>query len=281
MRLSKDKTRYQESRFGNCPICGYTNGYVNISCNHWFVCHEHKTKWFVGSNLFADWQSEREVDWLGNAVLLGQYQDVKPIEKKRHISASAGKERKIANLDSLKHRLQEAVDSSDISALHHIAEDCLEAAEIHIEIMDPNELEQMPRFEKMTYKQLQNMLTRRRILIIDDDPLVRASCVRIFNQRGYYVQAADSATEGLKRAMCDYFDCAIIDLKMPDMDGMEIVRIARKKRKNLIVLIITGYGTTEEAAEAKRLGVSDYFNKPFNPDELTGAVERALQGNGR
>jgi len=241
------------------------------------VCHEHKTKWFVGNNLFADWQSEREVDWLGNAVLLGQYQDVKPIDNKRYIPTSAGKERKIANLDSLKLQLQEAIDSSDISALRHVAEDCLEAAEIHIGIIDPNKLEQIPHFEKMAYKQLQNMLTRRRILIIDDDPLVRASCIMIFNRCGYYVQAAASAKEGLERTMRDYFDCALIDLNMPDMDGMEIIRSAREARKNMAVLIITGYGTAETSAEAKRLGVSEYIHKPFEPEKLVNAVEHALR----
>ena len=82
MRFKENNTRYQERRYGNCPVCGYTDGHVNISCNHWFVCHQHKTKWFAGSNLFSNWQLEREVDWLGNAVLLGQYQDVEPIRSR-------------------------------------------------------------------------------------------------------------------------------------------------------------------------------------------------------
>lgn len=64
---------------------------------------------------------------------------------------------------------------------------------------------------------------------------------------------------------------------MPDMDGMEIVRSAREVRKNMAVLIITGYGTAETSAEAKRLGVSEYIHKPFEPEKLVNAVEHALQ----
>ena len=80
--------KYRDGYFGNCPVCGKTDGYLNISCNHWFVCHQHKTKWFAGSNLFSDWQLEREVDWLGNAVLLGQYRDVEPIKNRLPVSVT-------------------------------------------------------------------------------------------------------------------------------------------------------------------------------------------------
>ena len=228
MRFEKDKTRYQESRYGNCPVCGYTDGYMNISCNHWFVCHKHKTKWFVGSNLFADWQSEREVDWLGNAVLLGQYRDVESIPP-----PTLGERRRLLS-------------------------------------------QQITCSKKPGGRQLPEVLARRRVLIIDDDPLVRASGIRIFNQSGYYVQAAASAKEGLNRLLREYFDCVLVDLKMPDLDGMEIVRFARKNRSNMPVLIITGYGTPENAAEAERLGVSDYIYKPFNPKKIMSAVEHAL-----
>jgi len=228
MKFEKYKPRYRESRFGNCPICGYTNGHVNISCNHWFVCHEHKTKWFAGSNLFADWQSEREVDWLGNAVLLGQYRDVESMPPR--------------TLNERRRLLSEQISCS----------------------------------EKLDGIQLQNKLARKRILVIDDDPLIRASCIRIFNRNGYYIQATASANEGLKRTLRDYFDCVLVDLKLPDMNGMEIVRSVRATRKNIVVLIMTGYSTPESAAEAKQLGVADYIHKPFEPEKLVRVVEHAL-----
>jgi formate/nitrite transporter len=121
------------------------------------------------------------------------------------------------------------------------------------------------------------MVARRRILVVDDEPTVRESCERIFSERGYDVETAASATEGLERTRRGYFDCALIDLKMPDMDGMEVVRNAREHRGNMAVVIITGYGAVETAAEAARLGVSDYVCKPFEPEQIVDAVERALR----
>ena len=125
------------------------------------------------------------------------------------------------------------------------------------------------------------MLQRCRILVVDDDPDVRESCERIFGERGYDVETAASGTEGLERARCGYFDCALFDLKMPDMDGMEIVRRARANRADMAVLIITGYASLDTAAEATRLGVSDYVCKPFSPDELVQAVDRAVEAGPR
>ena len=119
------------------------------------------------------------------------------------------------------------------------------------------------------------MLRRHRILVVDDDPTVRESCERIFARRGYEVETAGTGREGLDRARRGYFDCALFDLKMPDMDGMEIIRHAREDRGHMAVLIITGYGSVDTAAEATRLGVSDYVCKPFTPEEITGAVDRA------
>ena len=121
------------------------------------------------------------------------------------------------------------------------------------------------------------MLERHRILVVDDDAAVRQSCERIFKEHGYDVETAASGKEALERTRCNYFDCALVDLKMPDMDGMEIVRLAREKRSNMAMLIITGYGSVDTAAEATRLGVADYLCKPFTPEEITQAVDRALE----
>jgi len=120
------------------------------------------------------------------------------------------------------------------------------------------------------------MMARKRILVIDDDPTVLRSCHRILSEQGYDVESAASAKEGLEYTRRAYFDCALVDLKLPDMDGMEIVRSARENRGNMAVLIITGYGGVDTASEATRLGVSDYLCKPFAPEEVLKAVDRAL-----
>jgi len=120
------------------------------------------------------------------------------------------------------------------------------------------------------------MTALKRILVIDDDETVGKSCRRILSERGYDVEIASTGAEGLERAHRGYFDCALVDLKMPDMDGMEIVRTARRNRSRMAVLIITGYGAVETASAAMRLGVSDYITKPFTPEEIARAVHKAV-----
>jgi formate/nitrite transporter len=120
------------------------------------------------------------------------------------------------------------------------------------------------------------MVAPKRILVVDDDETVRRACQRVLSDRGYEVETADSGTAGLERTRRGFFDCALVDLKMPDMDGMEIVRAARQTRAGMAVLIITGYGEVGSASEAVRLGVSDYVRKPFTPEEIATAVGEAL-----
>lgn len=124
------------------------------------------------------------------------------------------------------------------------------------------------------------MATPGRILVVDDEATVRESCERIFCERGYDVEAVASAAEGLERTRRGYFDCALVDLRMPDADGMDIVRTARRDRGNMALVIVTGYGAVDTAAEAVRLGVADYVCKPFTPDQIVQAVERALVRSG-
>ncbi|MCX5670962.1 MAG: formate/nitrite family transporter [Planctomycetota bacterium] len=120
------------------------------------------------------------------------------------------------------------------------------------------------------------MVAPKRVLVVDDDATVRQSCQRVLGDAGYEVEAVGTGKEGLERTRCGYFDCALVDLKMPDTDGMEIVRTARQNRGNMAVVIITGYGAVDTAAEAVRLGVCDYVRKPFTPTEIVQAVSQAL-----
>lgn len=120
------------------------------------------------------------------------------------------------------------------------------------------------------------MTGQKRILVVDDEPMVRESCRRIFAERGYEVETAPAGRDGLDRAKRGYFDAALVDLRLPDMDGMEIVRSARGDRQHMAVVIITGYGGVDSAAEAVRLGAADYVAKPFTPEEIATAVERAM-----
>jgi hypothetical protein len=63
---------------GDCPMCGRNDGYLNIGRGHWFLCHAHRTKWFIGSNLFSSWREEDEETWVRNSALLANYEEVEP-----------------------------------------------------------------------------------------------------------------------------------------------------------------------------------------------------------
>jgi hypothetical protein len=65
--------------YGACPECACTDGYMNVSQTHWFVCDRHMTRWSPGFNLFSDWRNETEADWRSNAEKLDQYCEVEPL----------------------------------------------------------------------------------------------------------------------------------------------------------------------------------------------------------
>jgi len=73
-------------RFGGCPTCGMTNGFVNDGADHWFVCDRHKTKWWVGSNLFSGWRDDTAADRFRAIDLLGRYRQVEAVHKEPEIS---------------------------------------------------------------------------------------------------------------------------------------------------------------------------------------------------
>ena len=120
------------------------------------------------------------------------------------------------------------------------------------------------------------MKTKARVLVIDDDPLVRRSCERILGQ-SYDVKLAENGGDGLASLEAESFDLALIDLKLPDLNGMDIIRRAPDRFPDTPLIVITGYSTIKSAVEAIKLGASDYLAKPFGPDELEAAVEKALR----
>jgi len=120
------------------------------------------------------------------------------------------------------------------------------------------------------------MNPKARILVIDDDPIVRRSCQRILAQ-DYDVVLADNGREGLDLLAAEPFHLALIDLKLPDISGTDLLGQAPDLFPDTPVIIITGYSTIKSAVEAIKLGAFDYVAKPFTPDELGAAVEKALR----
>jgi len=121
------------------------------------------------------------------------------------------------------------------------------------------------------------MSYRANVLVVDDEQIVCNSCRRILNQQGHKVQIASSGREALKKVEEDKYDVVIADWKMPEIDGMEVLRIVKKNHPDIILIMITGYPSVESAVKAMRLGVSNYVPKPFEPDQLTQALKKALE----
>jgi len=121
------------------------------------------------------------------------------------------------------------------------------------------------------------MKHKARILVVDDDPLVRRSCERILRE-AYEVTLAECGRDGLTALEHPgNFDLALVDLKLPDIDGHEFLRRGPDCFPDLPIIIITGYSTISSAVEAIKQGAFDYLAKPFSPDELEAAIEKALR----
>ena len=116
-----------------------------------------------------------------------------------------------------------------------------------------------------------------RILVVDDEKIIRDGSSRILAKEGYAVITAGSGEEALERYDREPFDLILLDVKMPGIGGIETLRKLKEIDPGLTVLIVTGYPSTETAVKAIKLGAYDYVTKPFTPDVLRVAVNRALE----
>src|SRR5512139_2771348 len=107
--------------------------------------------------------------------------------------------------------------------------------------------------------------------------IVCESCKRILEEEGYEVEVALSGKEAFDKMKETPFDIVITDLKMPGIDGMEVLKTFRKEYPETIVIMITGFSTVETAVEAMKLGAFDYIPKPFTPDEVAIVVKKAIE----
>lgn len=122
--------------------------------------------------------------------------------------------------------------------------------------------------------------TNRRILIVDDEEIVRKSCIRILSSKDYALETANDGSDALKKLKTSFFDLALTDLIMPNITGMELLKEIKKEWNETEVIIITGYATFKTAVEALKYGAYDYIEKPFTPDVLINVVERCLEKKG-
>ncbi len=117
---------------------------------------------------------------------------------------------------------------------------------------------------------------RENILVIDDEPNISNNIKRILDKKGYGVDMAVTKAEALEKIQAKSYELVLLDLKIPGVQGMELLRAVRSHIPEARVIIITGYASIETAKESARLGISDYLHKPFTPDEIRHATENAL-----
>jgi DNA-binding NtrC family response regulator len=115
-----------------------------------------------------------------------------------------------------------------------------------------------------------------RVLVIDDEEVMLHSCRRILEREGHVVDTERDAIAGRERALKDHYDLVLLDVRMPELDGLEILASIREHRADLEVIIFTGYSSVDSAVKAVKLGAFDYLPKPFTPDELRQRVNAAL-----
>ena len=114
-----------------------------------------------------------------------------------------------------------------------------------------------------------------KILIVDDDEGVRESLEELLRMEDYQANSSGSGEEALE-ALSEGFDLVLLDIKMPGIDGVEVMHEIRKYHPDTRIIIITGYGSLESAIEAIRSGAQDYMLKPYTADEILMSISRAL-----
>jgi len=114
------------------------------------------------------------------------------------------------------------------------------------------------------------------LLIVDDEAIVRDSLSKWFHEEGYEVGSAESAAEALTRLAERRWDLALVDIKMPGTDGIELQRRMQEIDPEMAVIIMTGYASVETAVQALKNGAYDYVTKPFDPDDIAHTVSNAL-----
>jgi two-component system response regulator AtoC len=119
-----------------------------------------------------------------------------------------------------------------------------------------------------------------KVLIVDDEASARNLCVEVLGSMGLNTETAESGARALALLESGNVDIVLTDVRMPGMDGIELLKIVRQKYPHTDVVIMTGYGTIQASVEAIKLGADDYLTKPFNLDEFKQVFQRLVEKQG-
>ncbi len=116
-----------------------------------------------------------------------------------------------------------------------------------------------------------------KVLVVDDEPIVLTSCRMVLEAEGCEVTMAGTVQEALAALEAQTFGLLLVDVKMPVLDGMYLVRQVRKNRPGMPIVVMSGYSTDDTVREALELGAATFIAKPFTPDELADTVRSVLK----
>lgn len=119
-------------------------------------------------------------------------------------------------------------------------------------------------------------MSKKKVLIVDDEKNIRTTLAQALEPLGLATDAAVNGEEALGKLAEDQYDVILLDLKMPGMDGMEVLRQIRQRHTGVRVVMITAHGNVDSAVEAMKLGAVDFIQKPFAPKEIRTMVEDIL-----
>lgn len=115
------------------------------------------------------------------------------------------------------------------------------------------------------------------ILVVEDEKPLRENLLSLLKSLGYTVSGVGSVGEGVERLKEQKFELIVTDIKLPGGSGLELIEHVQKHSPEIMVVVITGYGTLDTAVQAMRMGAQDYIQKPFDFDLLRLTVERVLE----
>jgi len=115
------------------------------------------------------------------------------------------------------------------------------------------------------------------ILIVEDDPNIRETLNTILQQKGYNTDTAKNGQEAIQKSQTKFFNIALLDIKLPDMEGTKLLTTMHETLPKMIKIMITGYPSLENAVEALNMGADAYIIKPVKPEKLLALIEEKLE----
>ena len=120
-------------------------------------------------------------------------------------------------------------------------------------------------------------MDKKKILIVDDDKTILTSFSEILQSKGYSIETAESGTEAISKTDKDYFNLVLLDIKLPDMEGIDLLNSIRETNPRMMKIVVSGYASLENSVAALNRGADAYLIKPVDPEELVRIVGEKLK----